>query len=227
LPHTVVVNRAGRRFADEAFYRSIYFALDVIDGGTQSHPNFPCWVIFDRQARDKYPFGSVMPGQELPQGFGVQAQSIRELAQRVGVDADGLVGTIAAFNRYCEVGVDPDFKRGTHPWGVTMCGDAKQTPNPNMGPLRTPPFYAVELHRMAGGGIASTGVLADQHCRAIGWNDRPIDGLYVAGNSMARLDNGAVMQSGITNARGMTHGYLAGRHAAGKPSDLLDRELAG
>jgi hypothetical protein len=28
-------------------------------------------------------------------------------------------------------------------------------------------------------------------------------------------DDGAVMQSGITNACGMTHGYLAGRHIAG------------
>jgi 3-oxosteroid 1-dehydrogenase len=34
------------------------------------------------------------------------------------------------------------------------------------------------------------------------------------------------MQSGITNARGMTHGYLAGRHAAGKPSELLAKEIA-
>jgi 3-oxosteroid 1-dehydrogenase len=107
-----------------------------------------------------------------------------------------------------------------------MCGDASQKPNANLGPLLKAPFYAVELHRMAGGGIASTGVLGDHHCRAIGWDDKPIEGLYVAGNSMARMDNGAVMQSGLTNARGLTHGYLAGRHAAGKPSDLLDKELA-
>jgi 3-oxosteroid 1-dehydrogenase len=77
---------------------------------------------------------------------------------------------------------------------------------------------------MAGGGICAAGILGDQHCRAVDWNGRPIEGLYVAGNSMARMDNGAVMQSGITNARGMTHGYLAGRHAAGKPSDLLEKE---
>ena len=77
---------------------------------------------------------------------------------------------------------------------------------------------------MAGGGIAATGILADHHCRAIGWDDKAIEGLYVAGNSVARLDNGALMQSGITNARGMTHGYLAGRHAAGHPSALLQQE---
>jgi 3-oxosteroid 1-dehydrogenase len=105
-----------------------------------------------------------------------------------------------------------------------MCGDPLQKPNPNLGPLLKPPFYAVEMQRMAGGGIASSGLLADHHCRVMGWDEKPIEGLYVAGNSMARTDNGAIMQSGVTNARGMTHGYLAGRHAAGKPSDLLDKK---
>lgn len=226
LPHTIVVNRAGKRFADEGFYRAIFSALDIIDGGTQTHPNFPCWTIFDSQARAKYPFGSLMPGQELPEGFGVKAQSIAELADRIGVDAQQLAATVARFNGYCEQGEDPDFKRGTHPWGALMCGDPLQKPNANLGPLLKAPFFAVEMHRMAGGGIASTGILADHHCRAVGWDDEPIEGLYVAGNSMARMDNGAIMQSGITNARGMTHGYLAGRHAAGKPSELLAREIA-
>jgi 3-oxosteroid 1-dehydrogenase len=225
LPHTIVVNRAGRRFSNEAFYRSVYFALDVIDGATQTHPNFPCWVIFDNQARSKYPFGSVMPGQELPDGLGVKAESLSELAGKIGVDANGLAATVATFNGYCDKGVDPEFKRGTFPWGALMCGDPSYKPNANLGPLMQGPFYAVELHRMAGGGIAAAGVVADQHCRALDWDNQPIEGLYVAGNSMARLDNGAVMQSGITNARGMTHGYLAGRHAAGKPSELLQKEI--
>jgi 3-oxosteroid 1-dehydrogenase len=226
LPHTIVVNGSGKRFANEAFYRSIYFALDIIDGATQTHPNFPCWVIFDSQAREKYPFGSVMPSEELPDSVGVKADSLAELADKIGVDPQGLAATTARFNNYCEKNDDLEFNRGIHPWGATMCGDPMQKPNPNLGPLLKAPFYAVELHRMAGGGIASNGVLGDHHCRAIGWDDKPIEGLYVVGNSMARMDNGAIMQSGITNARGMTHGYLAGRHAAGKPSDLLQKELS-
>jgi 3-oxosteroid 1-dehydrogenase len=225
LPHTIVVNRAGRRFANEAFYRAIFSALDIIDGGTQTHPNFPCWAILDSQAREKYPFGSIMPGQEFPEGVCVRANTLEELAAAIGVSAAALATTVSTFNGYCERGEDPEFHRGTHPWGALMCGDPAQKPNANLGALLKPPFYAVPLHRLAGGGIASTGVLADQHCRAIGWDNQPIDGLYVAGNSMARMDNGAVMQSGITNARGMTHGYLAGRHAAGKPSDLLQKEI--
>jgi 3-oxosteroid 1-dehydrogenase len=226
LPHTVVVNRAGRRFADEAFYRSVYCALDIIDGGTQTQPNFPCWVVFDQQARDKYPFGSVMPGQPLPEGLGVSAATLDELARKTGIDAAGLAQTIARFNGYSESGVDPEFRRGTRPWGATMTGDAKQKPNANLGPLLKPPLYAIELKRMAGGGITATGLMIDEHCRAIDWNDRPIEGLYVAGNSAARLDNGAIMQSGITNARGLTHGYLAGRHAAGQPSEAFAQYLA-
>lgn len=107
-----------------------------------------------------------------------------------------------------------------------MCGDPNQHPNPNLGSLDRGPYYAIPLQRMAGGGITSSGILIDEHCRAVNWNNEPIAGLYVAGNSAVRMDNGALMQSGITNARGMTHGYLAGRHAAGKPSELLQQLLA-
>ena len=225
LPHTIVVNRDGKRFSNEAFYRSVYFALEEIDGMTQSYKNFPCWVVIDNQARQKYPFGSVMPGEPIPAELGVTADTLEELAEKIGVDINGLKNTVANFNRYSETGEDPEFNRGTYPWGALMCGDPSQKPNANLGALSQGPFYAIELHRMAGGGITSTGILADHHCRAVGWDNKPIDGLYVAGNSMARQDNGALMQSGITNARGMTHGYLAGRHAAGKPSDLLEQAL--
>jgi 3-oxosteroid 1-dehydrogenase len=107
-----------------------------------------------------------------------------------------------------------------------MTGDLNHKPNPNLGTLQQGPFYAVELKRMGGGGIGGAGLLADEHCRVIGWDGKPIQGLYAAGNSVARLDTGAVMQSGISNARGMTHGYLAGLHAAGQPSGLLDLALA-
>ena len=225
LPHTIVVNKQGKRFANEGFYRSIYYATDQIDGNTQTHPNFPCWAVFDQQAREKYPFGSLMPMQEMPEELGITADSLEALAEAMGINSEAFQKTIDTFNGYCETGVDEDFQRGTHPWGALMCGDQSVTPNGNLGPLLKAPFYAVPLHRLAGGGIASSGVMADEHCRVIGWNDKPINGLYVAGNSQVRLDNGAFMQSGITNARGITHGFLAGKHAAGHPSDLLKKEI--
>lgn len=225
LPHTIIVNRTGKRFANESFYRSMFFAIDIIDGGTQTHPNFPCWLVIDSQAREKYALGSIMPGQEIPQSVAVKADSLAELAAKAGFDAHGFATTVAAFNRYSEQGEDPEFKRGAYPWGVYMTGDRFHEPNPNLGPIAKPPFYAVELSRLASSGIASAGLLTDPHCRVVGWDDKPIEGLYAAGNSVARMDNGAVVQSGVANARGMTHGYLAGRHAAGKPSDLLQKAM--
>jgi len=225
LPHSIVVNRAGKRFANEAFYRSLYFAVDAIDGNTQTHPNFPAWLVIDAQAREKYPLASIMPGQDLPDGVGVKADTIAELAEKTGIDAAGLANTIAAFNSYCENNDDPEFHRGKSAWGAYMSGDRLHKPSPNLGPLTNGPFYAVQMERLASSGIASAGIVANEHAQAVGWNGKPVEGLYVAGNSVARLDNGALMQSGMSNARGMTQGWLAGRHAAGSPSDLLASEV--
>ncbi|MEO5586116.1 MAG: FAD-binding protein [Novosphingobium sp.] len=224
-PHTIVVNRAGKRFGNEAFYRSFFYKIDEIDGSTQTHPNFPCWAVIDSQVREKYPFGSVMPGQDWPEGFGVVANSLRELASKAGIDAEALEATVATFNANAEQGVDPDFGRGTHPWSAWICGDPHQQPNPNLGPLVKAPFYAVELERIGGSAIPSTGLLTDIHCRVVDWHDQPIPGLYAAGNSVARMETGAVMQSGVSNARGMTHGWLAARHATGDPSIALEAEV--
>ena len=105
-----------------------------------------------------------------------------------------------------------------------MCGDPYHKPNGNLGPLVKPPFYAVELKRMGGTAIPAAGLLTDHHSRVMGWDDKPIEGLYAAGNSVARMETGAVMQSGISNARGMTYGWLAARHATGHPSELLQLE---
>jgi 3-oxosteroid 1-dehydrogenase len=225
-PHTIVVNRSGKRFGNEAFYRSFYYTIDVFDGGNQTHPNFPCWVIIDSQVREKYPFGPIAPGQDWPKSLGAIANTIPELAQKIGINSANLEATIASFNANAEKGEDPEFGRGRQPWSVWMCGDPYHKPNGNLGPLVKPPFYAVELKRMGGTGIPPTGLLTDQHSRVLGWDDKPIEGLYAAGNSVARMETGAVMQSGISNARGMTHGWLAARHACGDASDALEREAA-
>lgn len=225
-PHTIVVNRAGKRFGNEAFYRSFYYMIDAIDGATQTHPNFPCFAVIDSQVLEKYPFFTLTPGQDWPEGYGGKADTLAELARQMGIDPQGLEQTVAKFNEAAERGEDPEFGRGTHPWSAWMSGDVFHKPNPNLGPLVKPPFYAVELKRMGGTGIPAAGLLTDQHSRVMGWNDQPIEGLYAAGNSTARMETGAVMQSGISNARGMTQGWLASRHACGDPSPLLQQAAA-
>lgn len=220
-PHAIVVNRQGKRFGNEAFYRQFYYNIDFIDGARQVHPNYPCWLIIDSQCKEKYPIGPIMPDQSWPEGFGVAAETLDELAAAIGIDASGLRETVARFNEYARSGHDPEYGRGEHPWSAWMCGDPRHQPNPNLGTLEKGPFYAVELKRMGGTAIPSTGLLTDHHNRVLGWDDQPISGLYAAGNSVARMETGAVMQSGVSNARGMTHGWLAAKHAVGSPSELL------
>ena len=130
--------------------------------------------------------------------------------------------TVARFNANAEKGVDPDFGRGEQPWGAWMTGDKTYKPNPNLGPIVKPPFFAVELSRMGATGIPAAGLKIDSNANVVGWDDQPIPGLYVAGNSVARMETGAVMQSGVSNARGMTYGWLAALHATGAASPLLD-----
>lgn len=213
LPHHIVVNSKGKRFGNEGFYRSFYYQTDVIDGATQTHPNFPCWIVIDSQAREKYAFVSIMPGQDWPENFGVVADTIEDLAAKTGIDPQGLAETVARFNANAEKGVDPDFGRGEQPWGAWMTGDKEHKPNPNLGPIVKPPFYAVKMSRMGATGIPAAGLKIDGNANVVGWDERPLPGLYAAGNSAARMETGAVMQSGVSNARGMTYGWLAARHA--------------
>lgn len=225
LPHALVVNGKGRRFGDESFYRSLGFAVDHVDGRDQTQPNFPCWIILDSQAREKYIFGSLLPGQPMPEGLAIKADTLEALALATGIDAGGLCDEVARFNGFCETGIDADFGRGEKPWANYLCGDRRNHPNPNLGPVSQGPFHAIRLSRVSGGGISAAGIVIDEHARAIDFDGRPIPGLYVAGNSAARLDQGAGMQSGFSNTRGMTHGYLAGCHAANaSPVDLARQD---
>lgn len=210
-PHALWVNRAGRRFADESFYRDYLPKVRAWDGVAQAHPNYPPFLIFDQNYRDKYAFCSYMPGQPIPEALVTTAATLRELAERLGVDADALEATVARFNEHAERGEDPDFARGTYPWAATMTGDRRR-PNPNLGPLDKPPFYGLALTPV-GVGVNAVGLRTDTRARVVSVRGEPIDGLYAAGNAAALLDIGAGYQSGLSNLRGMTWGWLAGRDA--------------
>jgi len=61
---------------------------NIIDGGNQTHPNFPCWVILDSQAREKYRLARSCL-RRICRGLGVKADSIPQLAGKIGVDSKG------------------------------------------------------------------------------------------------------------------------------------------
>ena len=212
FPHALWVNPAGKRFGDEAFYRDHLPKARVWCGTTQTHPNFPPYLIFDQNFREKYPLGTFLPGMEFPEGFVESAETVRQLAEKLGIDANNLEATITRFNNFAEEGVDHDYHRGTYPWAAMMTGDASLK-NPNMAPLNKGPYFGLRL-KVASVGVNAAGLRVDEHARVMHVRRRPIPGLYAAGNSAAPLDIGAGYQSGLSNLRGMVGGFCAGQHMA-------------
>ncbi len=213
FPHSIWVNRAGQRFADESFYRDYLPKTRAWDGVKQTQPNFPPFLIFDSQCREKYPLGTFLPGQPLPDWI-KRADSLQELGAQLGIDGAALEASVARFNPMAAAGVDSDFDRGTYPWAAMMTGD-RTRPNPNLGPLDKPPYYGLEL-RVVSAGINCAGLRTNEHGQVMHVRGRPIPGLYAVGNAAAPLDIGAGYQSGLSNLRGMVFGYLAGKHAASR-----------
>jgi 3-oxosteroid 1-dehydrogenase len=211
-PHAIWVNRAGKRFCDESFYKDYQPRLRAWDGQRQAMPNLPPFLIFDGNYRERYPLGSFMPGQEIPEELAARAGTPRALAEKLGIDADEFERTLERFNRFAAQGQDPDFGAGSRPWSVRLAGDPS-LPNPCVAPLDKPPFYGVRLVPV-GVGINSHGLRTDRHARVAHLRGHPIPGLYAAGNSAALLDLGGGYQSGTSNARAITWGWIAGRHAA-------------
>ncbi len=213
-PHAIWVNRAGKRFCDETFYKDYQPRLRRWDGRQQAMPNVPPFLIFDQNYRDRYPLGSFMPGQELPAELVSQADTPRELAEKLGIDSDGLEATLKRYNANAARGEDPDFGRGSYAWSVRLTGDARY-PNPCVGPVDKPPYYGVRLVPVSVG-INSHGLKTNAHAQVVHQRGHAIPGLYAVGNSAALLDLGGGYQSGTSNMRAITWGYLAGRHLAGQ-----------
>ncbi len=210
-PHAVWVNKEGNRFCDEAFYKDYQPRTRTWDGLNNILPNYPPYFIFDENYREKYSVGSYMPGDDIPDTVAVEADTLKELAEKLGINGDNLEASIERFNTFCEDGVDKDFGRGEYHWGHKMSGDYSFK-NPNMGPLNKAPYYGMKLVPV-NCGINAGGLKTNEFAQVMHVRGMPIKGLYAAGNSAAALDTGAGYQSGVANTRGLVWGYIAANHA--------------
>lgn len=218
-PHAILVNRRGQRFCDESFAPSYVAALSQMDVSVPKLANHPFWAIFDAQYARKYQLSGSRAlthlkrdsdggPEDLP--WVIARPSLKELAEATGIDAAGLEAQVRHFNAHAKTGKDPQFGRGTRPQAA-MNGD-HSSPYPNLGPVNEAPFYAVKLEASTMG-IPTAGLLANEIGSVLDWNDRPISGLYCAGNAMALLDLGVGYNSGNAATRGMVFAYLAAQHA--------------
>jgi len=212
-PHCIMVNRQGFRFTNEAAnYNALGAAFHVLDVTSFSYVNHPAWMIFDRHYLTRYGLAGFKGDRSTPDWMS-EAPTIAALGAAIDVPAGALEQTVARWNEQSAHGEDTDFGRGNSVHD-RWWGDPAQGPGPQatLGPLDTPPFYAVRVYS----GVLGTkgGPRTDRNGQVLDVDGEPIPGLYAAGNVMASVMGMTYGGAGGTLAPAMVFGYLAGRHAA-------------
>jgi 3-oxosteroid 1-dehydrogenase len=214
LPGSFMVNARGRRFMNESLpYVEAVHRMYGGEFGQGEGPgeNLPCWLVFDQTYRNRYMFASVsgrqpLPGKWFKSGVLTKADSLAELAEKIGVPADSLTQTAERFNEFAVKGKDEDFGRGVSQYDHYY-GDLTNKPNPSLGPLTKAPFYAA---KMVPGDLGTKGgINTDAAGRALRPDGSIIEGLYAAGNTSAPVMGHTYAGPGATIGPAMVFGYLA------------------
>jgi 3-oxosteroid 1-dehydrogenase len=212
LPHSIMVNRAGNRFCNEANnYASLAGALHYFDPATYDHSNLPCFLIFDHQYRQRYPIASLMPGMPTPDWI-ESADTLAELAAKIGVDGDQLARTVAAFNEHAASASDPQFGRGESDYDHFYGDRSRPGAAATLGAIEVGPYYAIELKSGALG--TNGGAKTNASAQVLDVNGEPIAGLFGAGNVISCPTGSVYAGAGGTLGPALTFGYIAGRAAA-------------
>ncbi len=205
-PYGVVVDKSGRRFFDEGgglvhetwerFSRTLHF--DV--GGREAY------AILDRRLYDIADWQRAVRSEMPP----VEAPTLRELAKKIGVDADALIETVASYN--AAAGGDPATFDPTICDGLQASSEL-QPPKSNWArPIVDPPFLAFPLI----GAIAYTfgGLATDDRARVLS-GGVPIPGLYAAGEITGHFYGTA------PNAVSVLRAFVFGRRAGLEAVEFL------
>jgi 3-oxosteroid 1-dehydrogenase len=212
MPHTLMVNRAGQRFCNEATnYSSLAGAFHLFDPSTYDYPNLPAFLVFDQQYRDRYPLGMMMPGAPLPDWV-ASAATLPELAEQIAVDGAQLAATVERFNDGAREARDPDFARGVSSYDHFYGDRSRPGAAATLGPVDTAPFYAVELKMGALG--TNGGARTNAEAQVLDTEDEPIPGLFGAGNVISCPTGSVYAGAGGTLGPALTFGFIAGRSAA-------------
>ena len=217
-PGLIAVDGKGRRFVNEATtYQRFAEAMYAAHAQT---PTIPCHLICDDRFIARYGLGMVRPRRlnlrrAIADGYVVRADTLAGLARALAIDPAALEETVARYNGFAAGGVDREFAKGGDAYQRNL-GDPAHGPNPCIGPIRTPPFYAIEVR--PGDIGASCGLVTNACAQVLRTDGTPIEGLYACGNDMDSLMAGVYPAPGITLGPAMTFGYLAARHAAARPS---------
>ncbi len=125
-----------------------------------------------------------------------KAGTIEELAEKIAAKRGNAIkmwpevfrNTVKEFNAACVTGVDVRFGRASG----------------SLRPIRKELFYVIPL--FSGGSNTKRGLTTDADRRVLGWNGRPIEDLYAAGEIACVLNRGGAM---LTDA--LVFGIVCGK----------------
>jgi fumarate reductase flavoprotein subunit len=126
----------------------------------------------------------------------VIADTVEELADKLGIDRKALVATVKRYNELCAKGHDDDFYK----------------PAKYMLPVEKGPFYALNYFLAMDG--ANGGLAINENMQVMG-NDGPVEGLYAAGDTTGgRFTNHDGERNEIVNDNtwAFASGFLAGQN---------------
>jgi 3-oxosteroid 1-dehydrogenase len=203
LPGSIMVNAAGRRFANEAGnYHDLNKVFRTIDPATGEHAHVPAWMVVDSAYAARYAIGGV---RGVP-AWATTADTPAELAVACGIDPSGLTATLEEFNRHAADGRDPAFGRGASAQDRHL-GDARQ-PHPCLAPLTEAPYHAIPIHPGTLGTCG--GLVTDDDGRVLDRRGTPVAGLFAAGNVSATVFADAYPGGGATLGSAITRAYAVG-----------------
>ena len=205
----IFVDDAGRRFTNEA---QAYDRLgrEVLAAMRDGSVTLPFWMVYDDKDGLVPPVKAtnvsmVDPEKYVAAGLWRSADTLAELAAKIGVPAANLEATVARFNEFAARGVDDDFGRGDEPYDRAFSGGA-----PPLYAIDRPPFHAAAF------GVSDLGtkggLRTDAAARVLDTSGQPIRGLYAAGNTMAAPSGTAYPGGGNPIGTSMVFSHLAVRN---------------
>jgi succinate dehydrogenase/fumarate reductase flavoprotein subunit len=140
-------------------------------------------------------------------GLWVQADTLAGLANKIDVPSAALEATVRRFNEFAARGDDEDFGRGREAFDRAFTGGGSP-----LVPIDTPPYRAAAF------GVSDLGtkggLRTDVDARVLDRHDRPIAGLYAAGNTMAAVSGETYPGGGNPIGASLLFSHRAALHMA-------------
>ncbi|MFT4053655.1 MAG: FAD-binding protein [Novosphingobium sp.] len=229
----VMVNIGGERFANESMPYD-RFGRELVKQEPKPGTNIRAWWIWDGR------FGETLPAVYNPMpilpfaeyeaaGLWHKADTLAELAAKIGAPPETLTATIERFNGFAASGVDADHHRGEAPYDRYLATEMPKlfgmqdatpvgSPNPSLFPVTEGPFYAAAL----GLGDLGTkgGLRTDADARVLRADGSVIEGLYAAGDAMASVTGHHYPAPGSPIGTCMVFSYRAVMNMMGRSDEI-------